>query len=161
MRSYYGDITKCESLPLEFPLQDQPGQPGIESMMIPRPVSENPLHYGTGKLRGKVAIITGGDSGIGRAVAYLFAKEGADIAVVYLNEHSDAMETKERIRQLGRRCLTFAGDVGHESFCRQVVQQTAAEFGRIDTLINNAGELHVMLNFEQLSAEQLERTFRT
>ncbi|WP_426451570.1 SDR family oxidoreductase [Paenibacillus sp. S-38] len=161
MRSYYGHITKCEALPLEFPLQDQPGQPGIESVMIPRPVSENPLHYGTRKLRDKVAIITGGDSGIGRAVAYLFAKEGADIAVVYLNEHSDAMETKERIRQLGRRCLTFAGDIGSESFCQQVVQQTVAEFGRIDTLINNAGELHVSLNFEQLSAEQLERTFKT
>ncbi|TVY10996.1 SDR family oxidoreductase [Paenibacillus cremeus] len=161
MHSYYGNITKCESIPVEFPLQYQPGQPGIESLMIPRPVSENPQHLGTGKLQNKVAIITGGDSGIGRAVAYLFAKEGADIAIVYLNEHSDAMETMERIQQLGRRCLTFAGDIGIESFCRQVVQQTLSEFGRIDTLINNAGELHVLLNFEQLSAEQLERTFRT
>ena len=105
-------------------------QPGIESIMMPRPVSENPNYIGTGKLLGKVAIITGGDSGIGRAISYLFAKEGADIAVVYLNEHGDAAETKARVEQIGRRCLTIAGDIGYEDFCREA---GGADFIRIWT----------------------------
>jgi NAD(P)-dependent dehydrogenase (short-subunit alcohol dehydrogenase family) len=129
--------------------------------MIPRPVSENPYAASSGKLRGKVAIITGGDSGIGRAVAYLFAKEGADIAIVYLNEHGDALETEMRIRQWGRRCLTIAGDIGYEPFCREAVRRTLAEYGRLDILVNNAAELHFQASIEHISAEQLERTFRT
>ncbi|WP_373232709.1 SDR family oxidoreductase [Cohnella sp.] len=161
MYPYLGTVTKCEEIPLAFPPQYQPQQPGIQSIMIPQPISENPNHIGTGKLLNKVAIITGGDSGIGRAIAYLFAKEGADIVVVYLNEHGDAEETKTRIGQLGRRCLTIAGDIGYEAFCRQAVEQTLSEFGRIDSLINNAAEQHVQDSIEQISAEQLERTFRT
>lgn len=161
MFSNYGYKTKCEHIPVEFPPQYQPGQPGIESIMIPRPVSETLQHIGTGKLREKVAIITGGDSGIGRAVAYLFAKEGADITIVYLNEHGDAKETKEHILQLGRRCLTISGDIGEETFCREAVALTLSEFGRIDILINNAGELHYQENLEHITDEQLERTFRT
>ncbi|MBD0381030.1 SDR family oxidoreductase [Paenibacillus sedimenti] len=161
MHPNYGHLTKCEDIPIQAPLQYQPGQPGIESIMIPRPISENPDHIGTGKLQGKVAIITGGDSGIGRAIAYLFAKEGADIVVVYLNEHGDAMETATRIREMGRRCLTIAGDIGYEDFCREAVGHTLSEFGRIDILINNAAEQHVQSSIEHISAEQLERTFRT
>ncbi|WP_036718517.1 SDR family oxidoreductase [Paenibacillus harenae] len=161
MHSGYGKITKCEEVSVEFPPQYQPGQPGIESIMVPRPLSENPHRTGSGKLLHKVALITGGDSGIGRAIAYLFAQEGADIAIVYLNEHGDAMETKERIRQIGRRCLTIAGDVGAESLCREAVEQTLSEYGRIDILINNAAEQSVQFQIEHLSAEQLERTFRT
>jgi NAD(P)-dependent dehydrogenase (short-subunit alcohol dehydrogenase family) len=161
MYPYYGYIRKCEDIPVEFPPQYQPGQPGIEAIMIPRPVSEHHGYTGTGKLHNKVAIITGGDSGIGRAVAYLFAKEGADIVVVYLNEHEDARETGDRIRQLGRRCLTIAGDIGSEALCKQVVEQTMAEFGRIDCLINNAAEQYYQLNIEAISAEELEHMFRT
>ncbi|MBD2867449.1 SDR family oxidoreductase [Paenibacillus arenilitoris] len=161
MQPYYGSVTKCDEMPIEFPPQYQPGQPGIESIMVPRPLSENPEWVGTGKLWNKVALITGGDSGIGRAVAYLFAKEGADIAFVYLNEHGDAEETAERIRQLGRRSLAIAGDVGDEAFCRHAVQRVLAELGRIDLLVNNAAEQHVQFDIEQISAAQLERTFRT
>lgn len=161
MYPYYGTVKKCEDVPVEFPQQYQPQQPGIQSLMIPQPISENPNHIGTGKLLNKVAIITGGDSGIGRAITYLFAKEGADVVVVYLNEHGDAEETKQRVQQLGRRCLTIAGDIGYEAFCRQAVEQTLSEFGRVDILINNAAEQHAQNSIEQISAEQMERTFRT
>ena len=154
-------ITKCEQIPVEFPLQYQPGQPGLEYLMIPRPVSELPGNAGSGKLRNKVAIITGGDSGIGRAVAYLFAREGADIAVIYLNEHADALETQERIRQLNRRCLTIAGDIGDEHFCSEAIQYTLSAFGRVDILINNAGTMVYEEEVANLSSEQLLRTFQT
>lgn len=160
MNPIYSHVTQCYNIPLEFPPQYQPGQPGIESIMIPRPLSEN-NRMGTGKLQNKVALITGGDSGIGRAIAYLFAKEGADIAIVYLNEHGDALETKERVLQLGRRCLTIAGDIGYESFCQEAVKRTLAELGRIDILVNNAAMQSFQLDIERISAEQIERTFRT
>lgn len=129
--------------------------------MLPRPVSEGPGTVGTGKLQNKVAIITGGDSGIGRAIAYLFAREGADIAIVYLNEHVDASETQARIQQYGRRCLTIAGDIGDEAFCRQAVEQTVSQFGRVDILINNAGELIYEEDLSKLTSEQLLRIFQT
>ncbi|MCZ8519563.1 SDR family oxidoreductase [Paenibacillus mucilaginosus] len=154
-------MTKCEEIPVEFPPQYQPGQPGLEFLMIPRPVSELPGGVGPGKLQNKVAIITGGDSGIGRAVAYLFAREGADITIVYLNEHADASETQERIRQLGRSCLTIAGDIGDENFCRQAVEITLSRFGRVDILINNAGELIYEDHLTSLTSEQLLRIFQT
>ncbi|XEC97402.1 SDR family oxidoreductase [Paenibacillus tarimensis] len=157
----YGSYAKCETIPIYFPPQYQPQQPGIESIMIPRPVSENPAYAGSGKLRGKVAIITGGDSGIGRAVSYLFAKEGADIVVVYYNEHGDAEETRARINQLGRRCLTIAGDIGDETFCRHIVENTVRAFGRIDCLINNAAVQFYQESIESITREQLELTFRT
>jgi NAD(P)-dependent dehydrogenase (short-subunit alcohol dehydrogenase family) len=108
-----------------------------------------------------VALITGGDSGIGRAVAILFAKEGADVALVYLNEHDDAAETKHRVEAEGRRCVTFAGDVGLEPFCHDVVQQTIAALGQLDILVNNAAEQHPQASLAKITAEQLERTFRT
>ncbi len=144
-----------------LPPQQQDRQPGLESEMQPQPRAEDPGYRGSGKLRGKVALITGGDSGIGRAVAIAFAREGADIAIVYLNEHEDAEETRRQVQDEGRRCLTIAGDIGDESFCREAVQKTVDEFGRLDVLVNNAAEQHPQESIEQISSEQLERTFRT
>ncbi|HZG69095.1 MAG TPA: SDR family NAD(P)-dependent oxidoreductase, partial [Herpetosiphonaceae bacterium] len=143
------------------PPQHQEQRPGLESEMTPRPQAEDPQHRPSGKLDGKVALITGGDSGIGRAVAILFAKEGADVAISYLNEHEDAEETKRQVEQEGRRCLLLAGDIGDEGFCRQAVQRTVSELGGLDVLVNNAAEQHPQDSIEQISAEQLERTFRT
>jgi NAD(P)-dependent dehydrogenase (short-subunit alcohol dehydrogenase family) len=144
-----------------LPPQQQDQRPGIESEMTPRPVAEDASYRGSGKLRGKVALITGGDSGIGRAVAIAFAKEGADSAIVYLNEHSDAQETKRQVEAEGRQCLLLPGDVGDESFCRQTVEQTVRELGHLDILVNNASEQHPQESIEDITAEQLERTFRT
>ena len=113
------------------------------------------------KLEGKAALITGGDSGIGRAVAIAFAQEGADVAILYLNEHEDARETKRLVQEQGRRCVTVSGDVADERFCRDAVETVRKEFGRLDILINNAGEQHPQQSIEDISSEQLERTFRT
>ena len=143
------------------PPQHQSHQPGLEHEMSPRPESENHAQHGSGKLRDKVALITGGDSGIGRAVAIAYAKEGADTAIVYLNEHEDARETQRLVQQEGRQCLLIAGDVGKELFCHEAVDRTVREFGRLDILVNNAAEQHPQESLEQISAEQLERTFRT
>jgi len=143
------------------PPQKQDQQPGIESEMTPRPEAEDRAYRGSGKLSERVALITGGDSGIGRAVAIAFAKEGADVAVVYLNEHGDAEETKQQVEQEGRRCITIAGDVGDESFCRQAVRRTMNELGQLHILVNNAAEQHPQDSIEKITAEQLERTFRT
>jgi NAD(P)-dependent dehydrogenase (short-subunit alcohol dehydrogenase family) len=143
------------------PPQHQNQQPGKESEMTPRPKAEDRAYRGSGKLRGKVALITGGDSGIGRAVAIAFAKEGADVAIVYLNEHEDAEETRRHVEREDRRCLAIAGDVGDEAFCRQAVEQTARELGQLDILVNNAAEQHPQPSIEKISAEQLERTFKT
>jgi NAD(P)-dependent dehydrogenase (short-subunit alcohol dehydrogenase family) len=120
------------------PPQHQRRQPGREHEMKPRPKAEDEKHRGSGKLRGKVAIITGGDSGIGRAVAIAFAKEGADVAVLYLEEHKDAQETEQRVEEWGRKCLLIDGDVGNEKSCQEAVKQTVDEFGKIDIVINNA-----------------------
>lgn len=144
-----------------LPPQHQDQQPGIESEMTPRPQSEDARYQGSGKLKGKVALITGGDSGIGRAVAIMYAREGADVGIVYLNEHDDAEETKRQVEQEGRRCVTIAGDVGDESFCRQAVQQVVGELGKLDILVNNAAEQHPQDSIEDISEEQLVRTFRT
>jgi NAD(P)-dependent dehydrogenase (short-subunit alcohol dehydrogenase family) len=127
---------------IKQPAQPQDHQPGIESEMKPKPRAEDDQYRGSGKLQDKVALITGGDSGIGRAVAIAYAKEGAHITIVYLNEHSDAEETKKKVEQEGRRCLAIAGDIGEELFCQQVVQQTIREFGKLDILVNNAAEQH-------------------
>jgi NAD(P)-dependent dehydrogenase (short-subunit alcohol dehydrogenase family) len=145
----------------ELPPQHQNRQPGLESEMTPKPRSQNPDQRGSGKLQDKVAIITGGDSGIGRAVAVAFAREGADCAIVYLNEHNDAQETKRLVEQEGRTCLTIPGDIGDEAFCRQAVEQTLQKFKKLDILVNNAAEQHPQESIEKITAEQLERTFRT
>jgi NAD(P)-dependent dehydrogenase (short-subunit alcohol dehydrogenase family) len=143
------------------PKQTQNRRPGLESKMRPRPVAEDSNHRGSGKLKGKVALITGGDSGIGRAVAIAYAKEGADVACVYLNEHKDAQETQKRVEAHGRKCMLIAGDIGYESFCRDAVEQTVKELGRLDVLVNNAAEQHPQESIEDIDREQLERTFRT
>ncbi|MGG4196582.1 SDR family oxidoreductase [Paenibacillus jamilae] len=144
-----------------YPLQHQDEQPGIESLMNPRPIYDDPNYKPGGKLKNKVAIITGGDSGQGRAIAVAFAKEGADVVIVYLNEHTDAEETKQIVEQKGGKCLCIAGDLGQEDFCKQIVEQTVTQFGKLDILVNNAAEQHVQNNLESITSEQMERTFRT
>jgi NAD(P)-dependent dehydrogenase (short-subunit alcohol dehydrogenase family) len=144
-----------------YPPQHQERRPGLEMDMNPRPQAIDPNYQGSGKLKDKVALITGGDSGIGRAIAVAFAKEGADSAVVYFNEHEDAEETKRLVNEHGRQCLLIAGDIGREDFCREAVEQTVSELGRLDSLINNAAEQHPQESIEDISAEQLEKTFRT
>src|SRR4051794_29428458 len=126
----------------ERPPQHQDRQPGIEAEMTPQPLYEDPEYRAAGKLEGKVALITGGDSGIGRAVAILYAREGADVAIVYKDESEDAETTRRRVEELGRRCLAIAGDVGDEAFCRRTVEQTVRELGKLDILVNNAAEQH-------------------
>ncbi len=145
----------------QFPPQKQNKQPGHETEMTPKPQSENIAYKGSHKLDHKIALITGGDSGIGRAVAIAFAKEGADIAIVYLNEHEDAEETKRKVEKQGKRCLLISGDVGDENFCRKAVEQTVKELGGLDILINGAAEQHPQDDIQKISKEQLERTFRT
>jgi NAD(P)-dependent dehydrogenase (short-subunit alcohol dehydrogenase family) len=144
-----------------FPPQHQSRQPGVETEMNPRPISQSPTYKASGKLAGKKAIITGGDSGIGKAVALLFAKEGADIAIVYLDEHDDANETKQLIEAEGRKCLLYAGDIGNEDFCKEVTNKILSEFGSLDILVNNAAEQHPQKSLSNITAAQLEKTFRT
>lgn len=144
-----------------YPAQHQDQQPGIESLMNPKPLFDNPNYIGSRKLQDKVAVITGGDSGLGRAVALAYAKEGAHVAIVYLNEHTDAEETKQFVEQKGRQCLPIAGDVGNESFCKKVIEQVVQQFGKLDILVNNAAEQHVQASLEQITPAQMERTFRT
>lgn len=145
----------------QFPPQHQDRQPGIESEMRPQPIYKRETGIGSEKLKDKVAIITGGDSGIGRAVAVAFAQEGADVAIVYLNEHKDAEYTKKIVEELGRRCILISGDVGNEGFCKTVVKKIINKFGHLDILVNNAGEVHLQYHIEDISKGQLEKTFRT
>src|SRR5690606_31935373 len=144
-----------------LPPQHQNSQPGVESKMDPRPVSEDYSYQGSNKLRDKVAIITGGDSGIGKAVAIHYAKEGANVVIVYLNEHDDAKETKRQVEEEGQKCLLLSGDIGDEAFCEEIVKKTIDTFGQLDILVNNAAEQHPQKSITQITAEQLERTFRT
>ena len=134
--------------------------PGHESQLEPKPDWE-PRFKGSDRLKGKVALITGADSGIGRGVAALFAREGADIAIVYLCEHDDAAKTKQIVEQEGRRSLTIAGDVGSKEFCASAVKQVVDQLGRLDILVNNAGEQHSDKNIEDITEDQLKRTFQT
>ncbi|SEO75112.1 hypothetical protein SAMN04488134_11244 [Amphibacillus marinus] len=144
-----------------IPRQVQDKQPGAEHKMDPLPIYEDDQYKGSDKLKGKVALITGGDSGIGRAVAVGYAKEGADLAIVYLDEHEDAEATKKRVEQEGVRCLTIAGDIAEERFCIEAVERTVKELGGLDILVNNAAEQHPVDSLKELSAEQLHRTFAT
>lgn len=143
-----------------FPPQSQSQQPGRESEMHPKPAYE-PRFRGADKLKGKVALVTGGDSGIGRAVAVHMAREGADVAIVYLKEHEDAAETARHVKAEGRQCITISGDVSDEDFCNKAVSKAVDELGRLDVLVNNAAEQHTARNSELLDipGEQLERTF--
>ncbi|WP_042280754.1 SDR family oxidoreductase [Candidatus Protochlamydia sp. R18] len=143
-----------------FPPQKQT-PPGEQFKMYPLPKDEKKDLKGSGKLFNQVAIITGGDSGIGRAVAISFAKEGADIVVVYLNEHKDAEETKKLVEEKGRKCLLIAGDIGQNSFCQSAIKETIQAFGKLNILVNNAAEQHPQDSIEDITEEQLEKTFRT
>ena len=129
--------------------------------MVPQPVYIEPDYEGSHKLKEKVAVITGGDSGIGRAVAVAFAKEGADVVIAYLNEHEDADKTRGIIEACGRQCLTMAGDVGDEGFCQSLINTTIDKFNHIDVLVNNAAEQFPQESIEDITQEQLEKTFRT
>src|ERR1051326_2647218 len=144
-----------------FPKQHQQ-KPGIEAEIEPRPKYEAPRYRGAEKLKDKVALITGGDSGIGRAVAVLYAREGADVAIVYLpEEQQDAEETQHAVEEEGRRCLLIAGDVTDPEFCRDAVEQTVERFGKLDILVNNAAFQQHQESLDDLSEEQFEHTFRT
>lgn len=138
-----------------------PNNPGEEYKMIPSPVFDNEKIKGSGKLKGKVALITGGDSGIGKAVAVLFAKEGADISIVYLNEHRDAEQTKKIIEKYGQKCLLISGDIGNENFCARAVSKTIKELKKIDILVNNAGEHHEHDTISEIPGKELIKTFET
>ncbi|MEL7560699.1 SDR family oxidoreductase [Stutzerimonas chloritidismutans] len=143
-----------------LPPQQQP-EPGTESEMTPRPEYRGEDYKAAGKLKGKVAIITGGDSGIGRSVAVLFAREGADVAILHLDQHQDAEETKRVVEEQGGKCLTFAGDVADRDVCQKVIDETLGAFGKLDILVNNAAEQHPQEKLEDISEEQWEKTFRT
>ena len=154
-------MTKTSAKSPQRPPQEQFKQPGLESLMIPRPESRAAEYRGSGKLKDLVAIVTGGDSGIGRAAAIAFAKEGAHVAIVYLDEHDDAEATRREIVSLGRRCKVLAGDVGDPNVCNDAVAEIVEEFGRLHILLNNDSEQHPQESLLDITPEQLERTFRT
>jgi NAD(P)-dependent dehydrogenase (short-subunit alcohol dehydrogenase family) len=144
-----------------FPPQHQDYQPGTVDDMNPQPIHTDQNYKGSGKLDGKIALITGGDSGIGRSVAWFFAKEGAHVAISYLDEHEDANKTKELVEAEGVRCILFPGDIGSSTFCKDILNKTISEFGKLDILVNNAAEQHPQDGLTDISDEQLERTFKT
>jgi NAD(P)-dependent dehydrogenase (short-subunit alcohol dehydrogenase family) len=146
---------------VKMPPQHQERQPGIEAEMRPRPRYVHPEHRPSGMLRDRVVFITGGDSGIGRAVAVAAAMEGADVAFTYFDEAQDARETQEAVEAHQRRCLIFGGDIGDAAFCERVIDETARRLGRFDCLFNNAAEQHPVEEFVELDFRNLEKTFRT
>jgi NAD(P)-dependent dehydrogenase (short-subunit alcohol dehydrogenase family) len=144
-----------------LPRQSQDRQPGLQKPMAPQPLTKGEWYKGSGKLKDKVALITGGDSGIGRSVAIFFAREGADIAVSYLDEHEDARQTQKDVEAEGRKCLIIPGDVGDPKVCKEAVAQTVKGLGRLDILINNAAYQMPQPQVEDIDDAQLEKTFRT
>ncbi|WP_114569734.1 SDR family oxidoreductase [Exiguobacterium flavidum] len=150
-----------EEIHEQTPGQTQSHQPGIEAKMDPEPVYDDPEYRGSGKLTGRVALITGGDSGIGRAVAIAYAKEGANVAIVYLNEHGDAQKTAEIIEGYGGKAVTIAKDVSDPENCKQIVEEVVSKLGGIDILVNNAGVQYPQDDFLDITPEQLKRTFET
>ena len=143
------------------PLPEQEQEPvGLESEMRPRPDYGEESYRGSGKLQGKAAVITGGDSGIGRAVALAYAREGADVLISYLDEHSDAQETVRILEKEGRRCVAVAGDIGEDAHCQEIVERAVQEFGKLDILVNNAAYQEVIDSIEDVTEELLEHTYR-
>lgn len=159
---YYASKQVCKEEPVVFPSQQQTVQPGMEYLMKPLPIFENPEYRAAGKLKGKTALITGGDSGIGRAVSVAFAKEGANIAIAYLNERKDAQDTKRIIEeQYEGQCLLLEGDLRSEDTCKQVVELTVRQYGGLHVLVNNCAVQFVQKNFMDITTEQLHNTFAT
>ncbi len=158
---YFDDIgiegTKYQIL---APEQEQKRQPGMEYLMTPRPIFDNPNYKGSGKLKDKVAIITGADSGLGRAAAVAFVKEGAKVVIPYYDEDIDAYETKEYIEKLGGECLLLSGDITDKKFCQKIVNETLNKFGKIDILVNNAGVQYQQDSLECISDEQFDHTMK-
>jgi len=155
-----GNGLKCTEFKVQYPPQCQCEQPGMEYMMQPRPIFDNQSYIGSGKLKDKVAIITGGDSGIGRAVAIAYVKEGAKVVLPYYNEHIDAEETKKYIESLGGTCLLLSGDVKDPNFCDYIVEETMRNFGKIDILVNNAGVQFQTKSLLDISDEQFDVTMK-
>ena len=158
----YNGNTGIKSLKYKIiaPEQEQIKQPGMEYLMNPRPIFDNPDYIGSGKLKDKVAIITGADSGLGRAAAVAFVKEGCKVVIAYYDEHRDAMETKEYLNKLGGECELLSGDISNKKFCKHIVDYTLQRFGKIDILINNAGVQYQQDNLECISDEQFDRTMK-
>lgn len=150
----------ARAYPSTFPKQHL-CKPGLEAELDPQPMSEAPHYKGSDKLLDMVALITGGDSGIGRAVAILYAREGADVAIVYLDEHADAEDTKRAVEAEGRRCITIAGDVADFRFCKAAVERTVSELGKLDILVNNAAFQEHVSRLEDLTEEHFDRTIKT
>jgi len=147
--------------PDQIPPQSQKRNPALESEMNPKPLYDDPDYKGSGKLQGKVALITGGDSGIGRSVAVYFAKEGADVAIVYLDEHGDAKETQDAVNSYDRQCLLIPGDIRSEKFCHEAVQKAVDEFGKLDILVNNAAVQYLEPSIEEIDSARLGDIFAT
>ena len=151
---------KCTKYKIMAPEQSQPIQPGFEYIMNPLPIFDNPNYKGSGKLDGKVAIITGGDSGLGRAAAVAFVKEGAKVVIPFYNENKDAIDTKNYLESLGGECLLLSGDIADKTFCKKIVEETINCFGKIDILINNSGVQYQQDSLENISDEQFDRTMK-
>lgn len=158
---YFGDKgIKSTVYNILAPAQSQDEQPGMEYEMVPLPIFDNPNYKGSGKLKGKVVIITGGDSGLGRAASIAFVKEGAKVVIVYYDEHKDAKDTEEYIQKLGGECILISGDIANHNFCKNVVDQTLEKYGKIDVLVNNAGVQYQQDKLENITDEQFDWTMK-
>ncbi|MBE6155556.1 MAG: SDR family oxidoreductase [Firmicutes bacterium] len=158
---YYGNEGwKCTKYKIMAPAQSQENQPGMEYLMAPEPIFDNPNYQGSCKLQDKIAIITGGDSGLGRAAAIAFVKEGAKVVIPYYNEDKDAIDTKHYIECLGGECLLLPGDISDKNFCKTIVNETIKKYSKIDILVNNAGVQYQQDNFEDISDEQFDKTMK-
>lgn len=151
---------QCKEYHILAPEQEQLKQPGLEYKMEPRPIFDNPNYHGSGKLKDKVAIITGGDSGLGRAAAVAFVKEGAKVVIPYYDEHEDAQETKAYLEKLGGSCLLISGDIRDKKFSQKIVEMTLKEYGKINILVNNAGVQYRSPSLECISDEQFDKTMQ-